>query len=507
MNTPLIPHHPGARPRGLRAVAMAAGVAAVASLVAPQAQAAEIRPGLKPCRVQGVVHDAQCGVLRRPLDPAQPQGPQIDVHYAVLPALARNRQSDPVFFFAGGPGQSAVALGGQISRLLARLGNRRDVVLVDQRGTGQTAPLYCEEGSPFAPLSEGLDNERQAARLQACATQLQKLPHGKLRHYTTTVAMQDVDAVRQALGAPQINLVGGSYGTRAVLEYMRQFPKAVRRAVIDGVAPPDMVLPVAFSADNQAALAQVFKSCEADAACRARYPKLREDWQTLLVSMPREMTVPHPVTGRSEKATLTRDGLLNLVRAPMYVPVLASALPMAIGEGAAGRMEPLVGLAIAFAGGGGRAMRMSEGMHFSVVCAEDAPRLAQATDVPGADFGNTFAQQYQRICANWPRGEVPAAFYTVPATQAATLVLSGGADPVTPPRHGERVTKLLGAQARHVVVKEAGHGVMGLGCMRDVLFRFVNAETDAEALKVDASCAENIPRPPVHLPPLAEAAK
>lgn len=498
------------RPRGwggaLQAVA-AAGLAALAAATAPQAVAAEARPGLKPCRVQGVVHDAQCGVLRRPLDPAQPQGVQIDVHYAVLPALARNRQSDPVFFFAGGPGQSAIALGGQISRLLARLGNRRDVVLVDQRGTGQTAPLYCEEGSPFAPLSEGLDNERQAARLQACATQLQKLPHGNLRHYTTTVAMQDVDAVRQALGAPQINLVGGSYGTRAVLEYMRQFPKAVRRAVIDGVAPPDMVLPVAFSTDNQAALAQVFKSCEADAACRARYPQLREDWQKLLASMPREMTVAHPVLGRSEKATLTRDGLLNLVRAPMYVPVLASALPMAIGEGAAGRLEPLVGLAIAFAGGGGRAMRMSEGMHFSVVCAEDYPRLAQATDAPGADFGSTFAQQYQRICSSWPRGEVPAAFYTVPPAPAATLVLSGGADPVTPPRHGERVTKLLGAQARHVVVKEAGHGVMGLGCMRDVLFRFINAETGAEALKVDASCAENIPRPPVHLPPLAEAAK
>ncbi|RVU49443.1 alpha/beta fold hydrolase [Rubrivivax rivuli] len=509
MNTP--PTFPRPRQRGwggaLQAVAAAAGLAALAAATAPQALAAEARPGLKPCRVQGVVHDAQCGVLRRPLDPAQPQGVQIEVHYAVLPALARNRQSDPVFFFAGGPGQSAIALGGQISRLLARLGNRRDVVLVDQRGTGSTAPLYCDEVSVFEPLVQGMDNERQAARLQACTTQLQKLPHGNLRHYTTTVAMQDVDAVRQALGAPRINLVGGSYGTRAVLEYMRQFPKAVRRAVIDGVAPPDMVLPAAFSTDNQAALAQVFKSCEADAACRARYPQLREDWQKLLASMPREMTVAHPVLGRTEKATLTRDGLLNLVRAPMYVPVLASALPMAIGEGAAGRLEPLVGLAIAFAGGGGRAMRMSEGMHFSVVCAEDYPRLAQATDVPGADFGSTFAQQYQRICGSWPRGEVPAAFYTVPPAQAATLVLSGGADPVTPPRHGERVTKLLGAQARHVVVKEAGHGVMGLGCMRDVLFRFINAESDAEALKVDASCAENIPRPPVHLPPVAEAAK
>ncbi|KPF45764.1 cysteine protease [beta proteobacterium AAP121] len=492
---------------GLRHVALAVGVAAWAAASASQAHAAEARPGLKPCRVQGVVHDAQCGVLRRPLDPAQPQGVQIDVHYAVLPALARNRQSDPVFAFAGGPGQSAIALGGQFSRLLGRLGNRRDIVLVDQRGTGETAPLYCDMGSPFAPLAEGLDNPRQAARLQACRAQLQKLPHGDLRHYTTTVAMQDVDAVRQALGAAQINLVGGSYGTRAVLEYMRQFPKAVRRAVIDGVAPPDMVLPLAFSTDNQAALGQVFQSCEADAACRTRYPRLRDDWQALLAGMPRELALNNPFTGRAEKGTLTRDGLLSLVRLPMYSPLLASALPMAIGEAAAGRYDALAGLATAFLGGGGRAMRMAEGMHFSVICAEDVPRLAQSSDKLGADFGDSFAQQYQRVCEGWPRGEVPAAFYTVPPAPGGTLVLSGGADPVTPPRHGERVTKLLGAQARHVVVKEAGHGVMGLGCMRDVLFRFINAESDAEALKVDASCAENIPRPPVHLPPLAEAAK
>ena len=485
----------------------ALAAALFSSVAAPPVQAAEARAGLKPCRVQGVTHDALCGVLRRPLDPAQPQGTQIDVHYAVLPALARNPLPDPVFFFAGGPGQSAQSLGGHISRLLARLGNRRDVVLIDQRGTGKTAPLYCDMGSPFAPVAEGLDNQRQAARLQACRAQLQQLPHGDLRHYTTTLAMQDADAVRQALGAAQVNLMGGSYGTRAVLEYMRQFPKTVRRAVIDGVAPPDMVLPLAFSTDNQAALAQVFQTCEADAACRARYPRLRDDWQTVLAAMPRELALNNPFTGRAEKGTLTRDGLLSLVRLPLYSPVLTSALPMAIGEAAAGRFDALAGLATAFLGGGGQAMRMAEGMHFSVICAEDLPRLAQSSDKLGADFGDSFAQQYQRVCAGWPRGEVPAAFYTVPPAQAATLVLSGGADPVTPPRHGERVTKLLGAQARHVVVKEAGHGVMGLGCMRDVLFRFVNAETDAEALKVDARCAENIPRPPVHLPPLAEAAK
>lgn len=469
------------------------------------ARAAESRPGLQTCRLSGVAHDAFCGVLRRPLDPAQPQGPQIELHYAVLPALARNRKPDPVLFFAGGPGQSAMALAGPVGRMLARLSNRRDVVLIDQRGTGRSAPLFCDELPPGAPLAEGLDTARRAARLQACGVQLRKLPHGDLRHYTTWVAMQDADAVRQALGARQVNLVGGSYGTRAVLEYLRQFPRAVRRAVIDGVAPPDMVLPASFSTDNQAALDAVFAACEAEAACRRRYPSLRSGFTALLAGLPREALLTHPVTGRPERVTLTREGVLGLVRGPLYVPALAAALPQAMADAAGGRFEGLLGLASAF--GGGRAMRMAEGMHFSVICAEDLPRLAQAGDAPGADFGASFAGIYRRVCADWPRGAVPAAFYTLPAAAAATLLLSGGADPVTPPRHGERVAKALGAKARHAVVPQAGHGVMALPCMRDVLFRFIDADTDDAALQVNADCARQIPRPPAFVPLLAVGAQ
>ena len=464
--------------------------AAAATLMAgllgtgPAALAAESRPGLQTCRLPGVTHDAFCGVLRRPLDPAQPQGRQIDLHYAVLPALARNRKPDPVLFFAGGPGQSAMTLAGPVGRMLTRLSNRRDVVLIDQRGTGRSAPLFCDEVPPGAPLAEAADTARQIARLQACGVQLQQLPHGDLRHYTTWVAMQDADAVRQVLGAAQVNVVGGSYGTRAVLEYMRQFPQAVRRAVIDGV----------------------FAACEAEDACRRRHPALRADFTALLASLPREVTLTHPLTGRPERVTLTRDGVLVLVRGPLYVPALASALPQAMADAANGRFDGLLGLASAM-GGGGRAMRMAEGMHFSVVCAEDLPRLARATDASGVDFGEAFADQYRRICAGWPRGVVPEGFYTLPPAPAATLVLSGGADPVTPPRHGERVAKALGANAHHAVAPQAGHGVMALPCMRDVLFRFIDADTDDAALQVNADCGRQIPRPPAFVPLLAEGAK
>jgi pimeloyl-ACP methyl ester carboxylesterase len=475
-----------------------AGLSIACLLHAAHAAAPADGAPLQPCRLKGVEHEALCGSVTRPLDPGAPQGVLIDVHFALLPALARNKKPDPVFFFAGGPGQSAIALAGPLSRQLARFSNRRDVVLIDQRGTGRSAPLMCDDEPATRPLADSADPQRQVEQLQRCRATLQKLPHGDLRQYTTTIAVADADAVRRALGADQVNVIGGSYGTRVVLEYLRQFPQTVRRAVIDGVAPPDMVLPASFSLDTQSAFDALLGSCEADRACSARYPQLRTQWAALLGALPRTVTVPHPVTGRDETLTLTRDVVTGLVRQPLYLPALASALPYAVSEAAQGRFVPLLGLGGAMAGG--RETRLASGMHFSVVCAEDMPRLESGADPPGPDFGNGFADLYRRVCDGWPRGSVPPAFYRVPASPAPVLVLSGGLDPATPPRHGERVATALGANARHVIVPKAGHGVMGLGCMRDVLYRFVDAVTDADALKVDATCAAAIPRPPAFQP-------
>jgi pimeloyl-ACP methyl ester carboxylesterase len=470
-------------------------MAATLAMLAPlPAQAA----ALAPCRLAGVQHEVLCGSIERPLDPAAPSGTRIEVHYAVLPALARHKKPDPVFFFAGGPGQSAIELAGTLSRGLARLGQRRDLVLIDQRGTGRSAPLECKPTPPTAPLAEG-QPERQFARLEACRAALAQLPHGDLRHYTTWVAMQDADAVRRALGAERINLVGASYGTRAALEYLRQFPQAVRRVVLDGVAPPDMVLPAAFSTDNQAALDALFAACAQEPACAMRHPRLRDDWARLLAGLPREAVLAHPVTGAPERLTITRDMVLALVRAPLYVPALAAALPLAVGAAAEGRFEALAGLAAAV-GGGGRRLALAEGMHMSVVCSEDLPRLERSADAPGADFGAGFAALYRRVCAGWPRGAVPEAFYALGAAPAPALLLSGGADPATPPRHGERVARALGPAARHVVVPHAGHGLMFLPCLRDVVFRFIDMPDAAAAAAAEADCARALPRPGVFVP-------
>ena len=457
--------------------------------------------GLSECRVAGIRNSVQCGSVRRLLDPARPNGPKIEVRYVVAPAMARRKLPDPVFVLAGGPGQSATQIAPAMLALLSRLNNRRDIVFVDQRGTGRSAPLDCDDPQREA-LADQSDPDRQFKRLMQCKSALLKLPYiraeSDLGFFTTTLAMQDLDAVRQQLGVERIDLVGASYGTRAGLEYLRVFPGRVRRAVLDGVAPPDMALPASFSTDGQAAFDALLAACDAETACHRDHPNVRADWSALLRGLPKQVTAPHPLTGQPETFTLTREMLLAAARGPLYTPALAAALPAAISEAAQGRYDGIVGLGAILASRKG--MKLAMGMHVSVVCAEDVPRLAESSDKAGADFGTEFAAMYSRMCSAWPRGEVPAAFYSVGTSRAPVLLLSGGVDPATPPRHGERVARALGPMAQHVVVPNAGHGVMAIGCARDVVYRFIDAADDRDATAVDASCVKAIPRPPAFAP-------
>ena len=501
--------------RGTRSTALLASAGAALLLAAGPSEAADRPAFLKPCRLPGVEHEALCATVRRPLDPGSPAGTQVDVHVAVLPALARRRLPDPVFVFAGGPGQSAIDLAGPMARLLSRTLNRRDVVLVDQRGTGRSAPLHCEAPAPGAPLADVLEPQRQAERLLRCREALQRLPHGDLRQFTTSIAVQDVEAVRQALGVGTVNLLAASYGTRAALEFMRQFPGSVRRAVLDGVAPPDMALPASASADSQAALDAVLAQCEADPGCRARHPALGARWRDWLATLPREVVVAHPATGRPETLRLTRESVLSLARMPLYAPALAAALPEALAEAVDGRVAPLAALASSLGGTSPRrgVPTLAEGMHFSVVCSEDMPLLetsppsAAASNPAGADFGDAPAGIYRRACAGWPRGAVPAGFRTVSATKAPVLLLSGGRDPATPPRHAARVAEALGPQARHVVAPHAGHGLLAVPCTRDLLQRFLDDPGEAPQASLDAACLQAVPSPRPFLAPRAGDAR
>lgn len=484
--------------------ALGAFALACAAFGGPTAQAADAPPAA--CREPGLPHEVRCGSVSRPLDPARPEGVQIQVHYVVVPALARHRLPDPVVLLAGGPGQSAIALAPQVMPLFSRLNQRRDVVFVDQRGTGRSAPLDCE-APVFQSLEAAADAAHQRAELRACRERLQALPHGDLRQYTTTIAMADLDAVRRALGVAQMNLVGVSYGTRAALEYLRQFPQAVRRTLLDGVAPPDMVLPESASADAQAVFDALFAACAPgiDESCARRHPRLREDWERLLASLPREVQARHPLTGRDERFLLDRDALLQGLRGPLYAPAVAAALPQAIADAAQGRFGGLLGLASLGVPRGPAALAV--GQHLSVICSEDLPRAPAPPETPGRDFGEQMRRQYREACADWPRGRVPAAFYEIPSAPSPVLLMAGTLDPVTPPRHAEHAAQALGSKARLRVVPNAGHGLLMLPCMREVLWGFVTAETEAGALAVDADCAAGVPRPPAFVPLGAEEAR
>uniref|UniRef100_UPI001843B078 alpha/beta hydrolase n=1 Tax=Ramlibacter sp. TaxID=1917967 RepID=UPI001843B078 len=427
-----------------------------------------------------------------------------EVHYAVSPATARRKWPTPVVLLAGGPGLGGIDSAPGVLGILRRVNQRRDIVFVDQRGTGRSAPLVCDDGGQ-RPLAAQADLNLQVAEAAACRERLRKLPYGDLALFTTPYATQDLEALRIQLGAAKIDLVGTSYGTRAALDYLRQFPGAVRRTVLDGVIGPDTLQPLSFSTDGQRALDALLLACEQEAACQERYPQLRRRWADLLVGLPRELVARHPLTGQPERFTATRAMVLVAVRGALYSPAVAAALPFAIDEAAQGRFEPLVGLKDMASPRGAASPAM--GMHYSVVCGEDVPRLAASADKPGADFGTDFARFYEQVCAEWPRRPMPPAFYTVPRAASPVLALSGGLDPATAPRHAEAVVKALGPKARHLVVANAGHGVLAVGCLRDVAFRFIDADDDAAALAADAACANAVPRPPAFRPYVLELPK
>lgn len=481
-------------------------------------------PATQPCRLPGVRVEVRCGSVPRALDPARPDGPRIEVHFAVVPALSRQPLPDPVFFLAGGPGQSAIALAPTVLAMLERLRARRDVVLVDQRGTGRSAPLLCPDDASTRSFA-AWDVAAQRQSMAACRQALQKLAFiaepTDLAFFTTPLAMQDLDAVRQRLGADQINVVGVSYGTRAALDYQRQFGAHVRRSVLDGVAPPDMALPASAALDSQRALDALWADCAAEPACKQAFPSLRSDWQKLLQSLPRRVTVVDPLSGQPQATVLSRAALLGVVRSALYVPTLASALPQAVHDAARGRLEGLAGLGSALQAPGASPVAM--GMHLSVLCAEDMPLLTAPArplarngegnrgrngngngargvaphldNAQGPDFGDEAQHWYRSLCADWPATPVPADYYRIAQAERPVLLLSGGLDPATPPRHAARAAQALGAKALHVAAPKAGHGLLSTACGQDLLYRFISAPDEAGALAVDTRCAQQLPRP------------
>lgn len=490
-------------------LAATAAVLGLSALSWPLESAAQASPATTACRLKGIEREVRCGSVSVPENPDATGGRKIDIHFAVVPAQARIKEPDPLFVLAGGPGQSAIQIAGQMQAVLARINARRDIVFIDQRGTGRSNALHCDAPVAAARLSELADLRGAIDRLTACVQATEK--DADPRQYATWIAVRDFDAVRARLGADKINLWGGSYGTRAALEYLRQFPARVRSVVLDGVAPATMALPASFAIDAEAALQVLLAGCRAEPGCARAYPSLESNLDQLLQRADRGTAIRarDPLTGAEQQVMLDRDLLTALLRAPLYSPTLASALPFALAQAAAGSHDALLTLALAL--GSASPEDFAELMHFAVICAEDMPRIDARTRATASAtrFGTASIGLYERACRQVPVQPVPEGFYSPPLADVPVLILSGGADPVTPPRHGNDAARML-PRALHLVAPHLGHGVTAQGCAPDLVARFIRQAampgrapfTGIEEGK-DAGCLARLPAPMAFQPPAA----
>jgi len=430
--------------------------------------------------------NARCGSLNVPEDRADPNGRQITLNIALVPAIKRKPAPDPLFLLAGGPGQSAVATFPVMVQVLGNIHENRDIVLVDQRGTGKSNLLQCLDPEK----DENLTDQQSIERLQACPAQLKA--KADLRFYTTEIAMQDLDAVRAALGYETINLYGASYGTRAALTYLRMFPKRVRTITLDAVVDPSFVMLMDAAGDGQKSLDFFFARCAADAACHTAFPNLKTEFDALLKRLdaaPATITIPHPVTNNPLTLTVTRKMLTGMVFNTLYSPDMVAMLPLEIHVAYAdGNYTPLISQAYLLDA------KSADGMFYSVICAEDAPLItAPAAEKlsQGSVFGDR-ALDLLKVCAQWPQGSVSAAFRNPVVSNVPALIFSGQADPITPPWHAAKVAASFSNEL-HLVFKGMGHGNLSSRCTANLLKDFIESASIA-GLKTD--CVAEIAPPP-----------
>jgi pimeloyl-ACP methyl ester carboxylesterase len=450
---------------------------------------------LRPCTSDEAPTDAYCGTLSVYENRDARAGRRIALNIVVLPALGHTANPDPLFFLAGGPGQGAAKMAREVSGIFRQVRRDRDIVLVDQRGTGKSNPLNCRsENNSLREVTES--EEASLARLRRCLEGYD----ADVRLYTTPVAMDDLDDVRAHLGYDRINLYGGSYGTRAALVYLRQHPDRVRSMILDGVAPTDMRLPLYSARDAQRALDKLLADCESDVPCRTAHPGLAARVRALLKRLeaaPPRVRVVNPRTGVDEEVVVEARVVASILFGALYSPLTASLVPTLIADAERNVFSSLFALAYA---GDGAGDNMSVGMQLSILCSEDASRVT-AADVAREAAGTVFSTHLfggqLRACEMWPKGEVDDAYYQPVASDVPTLILSGDADPVTPPGWGDAVAKHL-ANARHVAVRATGHGVVATPCGQQLIREFLQRGSPAE---LDTDCVTAVERPPFFVSP------
>lgn len=438
------------------------------------------------CHLPGVVEALRCVSVTVPLEHAKPQGAALKLHVTVAPAFRQGSRSDPLFVLAGGPGQAGSDVLVLLKAAFDRVRATRDIVFIDQRGTGLSGKLDCES----KPEHEGMNDAELMAELRACIA----ANTSPLSAYTTAAAARDLESVRLALGYGPVNVWGGSYGTRLAQSYARAYPASVRALVLDGVAAPDQVIP-AGGRDSQTALDGLFAACAKDAACHKAYPNLRAEFDALVAKVEAgdvRLSLPNPRTAEQTDFTLSSERFLGTVHNILYAPADARRLPFLIHNASRGRWQPFIARQN-LAGDFGSDASMSMLLHFAVVCAEDVPRFTPALmQSDAAVLARPLAEMIPRLCKDI---NVPTVPFVAPSRiEAPALLLSGALDPVTPPHRAATAAKSM-ARAQQIVVANAGHGVSQLGCAPRLLRAFLDRPQD----KLDAACMAEIPAPTFQL--------
>lgn len=450
---------------------------------------------LEPCRVPRVPETLRCGMLEVAENRAAPHGRRIGLRIVVLPAKEAAAGAAPLFHLEGGPGVAATVMAPLYAVELPEYRRRRDVVLVDRRGTGGSNGLEC----PIDETRSRLEQMYPAKEVADCRRTLEE--RADLTQYTTEAAADDLDEVRAALGHDRIDLFGLSYGTRLALVYMRRHPERVRSAVLMGPAPTDLAMPLHHAPDAQRALEMMFADCAADAGCGRAFPRLREEMAEVLERLdksPAPVTLDDPRSGRAVTYRLTRGAFAEQVRARLYSPASRAGVPLAVHAASRGDFGPF--LQPLRSGGGGPSI--AEGLYLSVTCAEDVPFIdpAEAARLAaGTALGMYRVREQSAACAQWPRGRVSPDFRRPVDSKAPTLIVTGGRDPVTPPRLGEQVVRHL-PNGRHLVVPQGAHvpvGIEPVACLDGIMLRFFE---NPWAKDLDTACVKDMRAPPFVLP-------
>lgn len=448
---------------------------------------------LENCHLKGIKAQVKCGTLLVPENynkgGSKSDGVKFLLNVAILPAIDNSKHKTPFMFLAGGPGQAAVELAAQLKQALNDIRKTRDIILIDQRGTGKSNALSCDEvASPNAYTLTQADFT--VDEVKQCLVQIaKKLPNADLSQYNSENAIRDFEAVRQALGYKQVNLYGGSYGTRAALVYMRLFPKSIRSVVLDGVGPIEVPIGL-FGQSSARSFHLLLEHCQQENACNKAYPNLGDEFQQLVARLeksPVNITIPHPRLGTKTQFIIDKSKLVSNVRMQLYSVAMRSLVPLVIHQAFLENYLPLAGLVSQ----GEQGLGIYIALTFNIVCNEDIPKITPSMLVKDADndFGGNDSQlAWQTACPVWPQYRPSEDFYQPVTANIPTLILSGNLDPVTPPSNGEYPVKTL-PNSHHIIIKNSAHTSLGT-CAPKIINEFLSTLKPNE---LDESCLDELP--------------